>query len=154
MRNRLIAALADATLVVEAGKRSGAISTVNHAIAIGRAVGAVPGQVSASSSVGCNRLIQSGEAVLIQDSSDLLELLAINSHLFDTSPEFEANARFGPTQVRLLDALTNRAKAPDLVAVAAGLTPTEAHVAFSSLALAGFVAETDTGWVKLKTLAG
>lgn len=59
-RNRLIAALSSATVVVEANWRSGAISTANHALELGRALGAVPGQVTSFSSAGCHRLIRQG----------------------------------------------------------------------------------------------
>ncbi|MCI2002795.1 MAG: DNA-processing protein DprA, partial [Ancrocorticia sp.] len=59
-RNRIIAALANATVVVEASYRSGALSTARHALTIGRSVGAVPGPVTSPSSVGCHRLLREG----------------------------------------------------------------------------------------------
>src|SRR5690606_39728725 len=63
-RNRLIGA-AVATCIVEAAARSGALSTANHAIALGRPLGAVPGPATAVSSVGCHALIRDGKAVLV-----------------------------------------------------------------------------------------
>lgn len=73
-RNRIIAGLAAATLVVEAGLPSGTLSTADYALAAGRDVLAVPGSIYSPTSRGCNRLISQG-ARPISDSSDLRESL-------------------------------------------------------------------------------
>jgi DNA processing protein len=75
-RNRLIAALAAGTVVVEARWRSGALSTAHHAMDIGRPVGAVPGSVHSASSAGCHRLLRQTPAQLITDAADIMELVA------------------------------------------------------------------------------
>lgn len=59
-RNRLVASLAGATVVVEAGARSGAANTAAWARALGRVVCAVPGPVTSSASVGCHALLREG----------------------------------------------------------------------------------------------
>ncbi len=74
-RNRLISGLAAAVVVVEAARRSGSLSTANHALDQGREVLAVPGPVSSSRSEGCNRLIQQG-AKLVQNLDDILQELS------------------------------------------------------------------------------
>jgi len=74
-RNRLIAALSSATVVVQATERSGSLTTADFAAEIGRAVGAVPGPVTTRLSAGTHGLIQAG-APLIRDAGDALELLA------------------------------------------------------------------------------
>ena len=61
-RNRLIAALARHTIVVEARWRSGALNTARHAMEIGRTLWAVPGQINSPNSVGTNRLLRDGLA--------------------------------------------------------------------------------------------
>lgn len=74
-RNRLIAAASAATIVVEAGYRSGALTTATTAVKLGRALGAVPGPVMSPSSTGCHRLIREYGASLITDASDILTLV-------------------------------------------------------------------------------
>jgi len=61
-RNRLIAAMTGATVVVEAAWRSGALSTAHHAVDLMRPVGAVPGPVTSVASAGCHRLLREGAA--------------------------------------------------------------------------------------------
>ena len=58
VRNRLIAALSGGTVVVEAGVRSGALSTARHARRIGRPVLAVPGPVTSGLSAGCHLILR------------------------------------------------------------------------------------------------
>ncbi|MDD7384349.1 MAG: DNA-processing protein DprA [Actinomycetaceae bacterium] len=73
-RNRLVAALGAVTLVVEAPFRSGAISTANHALTIGRPLGAIPGSLTMPSYQGCLRLLRQG-AICITRPEDVLELI-------------------------------------------------------------------------------
>lgn len=74
-RNRLIAALCPATIIVEAAWRSGARNTVSWAHACGRLVLAVPGPVHSATSVTPHRLIRDAEAVLCTGVADVLELV-------------------------------------------------------------------------------
>ena len=73
-RNRIISGLSRATVIVEAGKRSGALITAGFAADQGREVFAVPGSVLAPQSRGTNRLIQDG-ARMLTDSQEILESL-------------------------------------------------------------------------------
>lgn len=75
-RNRIIAALAEVTVVVEARWRSGAQSTAHHALSIGRPVGAVPGPVTSASSAGCHRLLRETPAQLVTDAADIMQLVS------------------------------------------------------------------------------
>ncbi|TNU77313.1 DNA-protecting protein DprA [Miniimonas arenae] len=75
-RNRLIAALAAACVVVEAGWRSGTMSTAQHAARLLRPVGAVPGPVTSASSAGCHRLLREQLAVCVTDAEEVRELVA------------------------------------------------------------------------------
>ncbi len=73
-RNRIIAALSQATVVVEAGERSGSLITAGQAADLGREVAAVPGLVTAPLAAGTNALIADG-AQLVRGPGDVLELL-------------------------------------------------------------------------------
>ncbi len=73
-RNRLIAALAGVTVVVEAAHRSGALSTASRAERLNLPVAAVPGPVTSPSSYGCHRLLRDG-AVCVTSAAELAELL-------------------------------------------------------------------------------
>lgn len=74
-RNRLIAALSGAVVVVEARWRSGAQNTAGHALALGREVGVVPGPITSPSSAGCHRLLQEAPVRLVADPAQALDLL-------------------------------------------------------------------------------
>lgn len=71
-RNRLVAAIADAVVVVSAEAKSGALHTARFAAQQGRAVFAVPGDITASCSVGCNALIAGGLARILVHPDQLL----------------------------------------------------------------------------------
>ena len=84
-RNRLIAALARHTIVVEARWRSGALNTARHAMEIGRTLWAVPGQINSPNSVGTNRLLRDGLAQTLTEAADILE--------YDAAAGFELGTR-------------------------------------------------------------
>jgi len=73
-RNRIISALADLILVVEAGAKSGTLITVDYALEQGKDIMAVPANIDRPNSVGSNRLIKKGAAIFtkVSDVSDYL----------------------------------------------------------------------------------
>ncbi len=75
-RNRIISALSEAVLVVEAGEKSGTLITCEFAAMQGRDVLAVPGSIYAENSKGCNKLIRDG-AILIRNAQDIIEYLGL-----------------------------------------------------------------------------
>ncbi len=78
LRNRLIAALADITVVVEAGVGSGALITARHALELHRDVACVPNAIDQPAAMGGNLLIREG-AQLILDASDVLAMLSLEA---------------------------------------------------------------------------
>ncbi|MGN6744445.1 MAG: DNA-processing protein DprA, partial [Amnibacterium sp.] len=101
-RNRLIAAMSRATVVLEAGARSGSLNTAGHAAALGRPLGAVPGSVYSATSAGCHRLLREYDAVCVRDAADMAELVAEPDAAV---PLDGLEPAADPTERRVLDAL-------------------------------------------------
>jgi DNA processing protein len=78
VRNRLIAAIAKATLVVEAAFQSGSLRTARDAAELLRPVMAIPGPINSAMSQGCHRLISERAAELITSVADAVEFIGIN----------------------------------------------------------------------------
>jgi len=86
-RNRIISGLAAAVVVVEAGEKSGTMITVGTALDQGREVLAVPGEISRSSAIGSNRLIQDGAGIVLE-TADILRAIGVSQ---DAHPEPECD---------------------------------------------------------------
>lgn len=131
-RNRLIAALAAATVVVEAAVRSGALSTAAAARRIGRPVLAVPGDIDRETARGCHGLLRRG-ARLCEEAADVLAAIA-GAH-----PEGpgEAAAGGGSAEARVLAALDPRGRTVDALAEASGLGVPETLAALLALQWSG-----------------
>lgn len=149
LRNRLIAASALATVVVEAAWRSGALSTARHAAALLRPVGAVPGPVTSAASAGCHRLLREGSAVCVTDAAEVADLAGGLGSDLAADPESDARPEdgLGPELRRTLDGLpVRRPVAPESVARAAGLTLVETRSALGRLELAGLAEQAGGLW--------
>ncbi|WP_103343806.1 DNA-processing protein DprA [Amycolatopsis sp. CA-126428] len=85
-RHRLLAAITRATVVIEAGQRSGARHAARVADKLGRPVLAVPGPVSSAASAGCHRLIQDGTARLVTSADDVIAVIEDSEEL-EVDPE-------------------------------------------------------------------
>ena len=129
-RNRVVSGLADATVIVEAGERSGALITASWALEQGRECFVVPGPLDSEQSVGCNRLLRlyPGQARAVPSVAELLEDLGLAGGAARTSPDR-----------RLLRG--GRAVGPDPGAVLAGLGAAEAAVARAILPRAATLEE-------------
>jgi DNA processing protein len=136
-RNRIIAAISRAVLVVEAGARSGALITADHALELGRDVLAVPGPIDSEASRGSNRLIFDGASPVI-DGAALLALIGADSAAL-------RSGRARAAEEPLLDALGDRAATIDELALRAGRPPAEVRSALIALELAGRVRRLDGG---------
>lgn len=153
-RNRVIAALADATVVVEASMRSGALATARHAMDLGRDVGAVPGPLTSGASQGCHELIRAG-ATLVRGSSDVAEMLrAIGAgplpDLFGAPVEEDRGTdRLPAEQRRVWEALPARAgAATENLVRASGLPEKVVLSALARLQMAGLVGPHPAGWAR------
>ncbi|HWM16292.1 MAG TPA: DNA-processing protein DprA [Microbacterium sp.] len=151
-RNRLIAALADVTVVVEAGWRSGSLNTAGHAAALGRALGAVPGPVTSPASAGCHRLMREFDAQCVTSADDVVELLGgPTPTLFDMPPVQGPGERTDDV-TRVTDAMSFRApRETSDIARRAGLTPEEVTAILGLLTLDGSVIRAEGGWRRGRT---
>jgi len=153
-RNRLIAALTTATVVVEAGWRSGSLNTAGHASQLGRALGAVPGPITAPASAGTHRLIRESDAVCITSADDVLELLGSwapssgrGTAAAAAGSAATAAARRTDDATRVQDALSNRVgRDADEVARRAGMAVDEVRILLGMLQLEGSVHAGVDGW--------
>ena len=136
-RNRILAALSGATVVVEAAHKSGALITVEHALDVGRDVYVVPGPLDAPQSRGCNALIQQG-AHLITSPDDFVRDLGL---VCGSSKEFRDRQPTGldADAGRVWHVLDERPAAIDDLAGRAALDTSGALAALTSLELDGWV---------------
>ena len=132
-RNRIIAGLAQATIVVEARERSGALITADLALEEGREVFAVPGEITSALSAGTNALLRIG-ATALTSAGDVLESFGITP---SEPPEVELTAAAALVLARLRDG----AAGADELARALALPAGEVATALAELELAGLVDE-------------
>lgn len=136
-RNRLISGLAVCTLVVEAGRKSGALITVDCALDQGREVLAVPGPITSPVSVGCNRLLQAGAKPAL-DLQDVLEEYALEP---EPVGEVRVPGDVSRQERRVLAALTAGAEHADEVARRLDAAPGETLALLTALELRGLVTQ-------------
>jgi DNA processing protein len=134
-RNRIIAGLCEATVVVEARDRSGALITADFALEEGRDVLAVPGEITSSLSAGTNALIRLG-AVPVTCAGDVLEL-------FGLSPTEPSTESLGEAARALLERLRDGALTADELVRGSGVEPAAASAALLELELGRRVALED-----------
>jgi DNA processing protein len=156
VRNRIIAALSEGTLVVQAASRSGSLITARHALDLGREVWAVPGRIFDERSLGPNALIRDG-ARLVEHPRDILEGLHLEGtgrpalHLVGAADEIRIPTPPGPPGPPLPEGLAGRVLAalpagspgatlaPEDVAARAGLAVEVALGVLLELELEGWV---------------
>ncbi len=134
-RNRIIAGLCPAAIIVEARERSGALITADFALEAGREVFAVPGEITSTLSTGTNALLRLG-ATPLTSAADVLEL-------FGLEPTRSERLDLGTDAAAVLDALAREPAAADELGRATGLDAAALATALAELELAGAVAEAD-----------
>ncbi|NNH72723.1 DNA-protecting protein DprA [Nocardia uniformis] len=148
-RNRLIAALADGVVVVEAGMRSGARNTVKWARRLGRPALAVPGPVTSAASVGCHRMIREGEAFLTTSAEEVIdEAGPLRLSLPGTVPPNPEDDMSGDEALAYAALPQTGSRLPRLLAEQSGLTIPAVRAALCALELGGLVACDENGWYR------
>lgn len=138
MRNRIISALADTVVVVEARKKSGTLITADMALEQGKDVYAFPGRPQDVLSAGCNRLIRQGAGMI----TDIEEFLEENGYL-RKKREIEKNTKQGlaTSENLVYSCLDSESKSLQELAEATGLSARELTSALGALQARGLIAE-------------
>jgi DNA processing protein len=135
-RNRIVAGLACATVVVEARERSGALITADLALDEGREVLAVPGEITSHLSHGTNALLRLG-AIPVTSAADVLEVLGI-----EPAPDPDApTPPIEPRLARIHEAVVDAPAGVDEVVRRTGVSAGEVAAALAELELRGLVVE-------------
>ena len=146
-RNRLVAVLSRATVVVEAGLRSGAANTASWADAMGRAVCAVPGPVTSAASAGCHQLLRR-DGLLVTRADEIVEIVGRSGELAE-EPEHPVSRLDGlPEAERLVyEALPARGlRSVEQISVGSGLPVERVLGPLAMLEIAGLVEKIDGRW--------
>jgi DNA processing protein len=134
-RNRIVAGLCDATIVIEARERSGALITADLALDEGREVLTVPGEITSLLSKGTNHLLRLG-AVPVTCLGDVLAVLGVE-------PAVAPQSRLEPRLDAIRAAIAESPVGTDELVRATGLPPGEVAAALTELELAGAVVHAD-----------
>jgi len=148
-RNRLVAALSAAVVVVEAGQRSGAANTAAWARKLGTPLGAVPGPVTSATSVGCHRMIADGVAQLVTDSRDVLRLAqpGEGNAGSTTGPRERRTDNLDANQLRVYDAVPATGTLTiGEISFACGLDLRQVRSALAVLEARGMLSTNGSGW--------
>lgn len=135
-RNRIMAALSDAVLIVEAEEKSGTLITARQALELGRDIGAVPGELFSPTSSGTNTLIREG-AYIVASEDDLYALL----HLSKIETERNNPVTFTEDEQLIIN-LLNETTEKDTLLVKSNLSFERFLTALSSLEIQGYIEET------------
>jgi DNA processing protein len=149
-RNRLIAAMSSATVVVEAALRSGARNTAGWALECGRPLMAVPGSVYSRASTAPHLMIRSGQAVLVTNAAEVMELVSATGQdmLPLASGPRRATDGLSESQLAVYEAVPARRRAAvGDIALAAGVSVPICLAALSTLEAAGLVEGDERGWL-------
>ena len=135
-RNRLVSGVADAVLITEASKRSGTLNTAAHALAQGKDVFVVPGNITSPQSAGCNALIKQG-ATPVTCAEDIISVVAPEAIPAASQPKLPLGTT--PAETVIIEQLTRGIRDGDELQKAAKLSATEFSTALTMLELSGAI---------------
>lgn len=107
-RNRIVAGMADATIVIETALRGGSMITAELANNYNRDVFAVPGKVNDSKSAGCNYLIKNNKAILLTDAQQLIEEMHWDTTVVKKKQQRELFIEVTPEEQKIIDILKEK----------------------------------------------
>lgn len=140
-RNRIVAGMADATVVIEAAVKGGALITAELANDYSRDVFAVPGRVGDIYSAGCHQLIMSNKAALATSAEDILKALSWNVDAKKSKPQTQTRllVNLNPDQEKLVAILQEKPQRIDMLTVLSGLSMSKVALLLLELEYEGIV---------------
>jgi len=133
-RNRLVSGLSDAILITEASARSGTLNTAAHALAQGKTVFVVPGNITSPSSAGCNALLKQG-ATPVTEAADILHVIA--PHLVTVQNTLALGKN--PLESQIITLINNGLRDGEQIQRELGLQTGEFNSALTMLELSGAI---------------
>ena len=139
-RNRIVAGMADATIVIETAVKGGSMITADLAIAYNRELFAVPGKITDSKSSGCNQLIQDNKANVFTSASNFLEWMGWQEKTVTPKKQRILFYEFTKEELIIADLLrNNEAKPIDELYLKSNLSSSAFAAAILSLELQGAI---------------
>lgn len=135
-RNRLVSGLADAVLITEASAKSGTLNTASHALAQGKEVFVVPGNITSPLSEGCNNLLKQG-ATPVTEARDILEVIA--PKLIVTDRQAPLPLGDSPAENSILQLLATGVRDGEQLQISSGLSVADFSTALTMLEINGLV---------------
>jgi DNA processing protein len=133
-RNRIVSGLSDAILITEASARSGTLNTAAHALAQGKTVFVVPGNITSPSSAGCNALLKQG-ATPVTEAADILQVIAPGLVSQQATLALGAN----PIESKIIELLDKGVRDGEQIQRELGLETGEFNTALTMLELSGAI---------------
>jgi DNA processing protein len=142
LRNRIVAGLADATVVIETAVKGGSMITAKLADSYNRDVFAVPGRVNDSKSKGCNHLIQYNKAILLTDATQLMQVMGWEEKKKENTPQQrELFIDLAPEEKQVIQLLKEKEQVHiDEINLRSGLNSSSIAAAILNLELQGVIA--------------
>lgn len=140
MRNRIVAGLSDATIVIESGDKGGSLITADLAAGYNRDVFAYPGDVTKPYSKGCLKLIQNNKAMLLTSSVDLIQ--ALNWHVDSDKRPAQRSlfVELNPVEQKIIDALKSHSELSlDSICFLASMSVSQASTLLLGLEFKGMI---------------
>lgn len=139
-RNRIIAGMADATLIIESAEKGGALITAEIANSYNRDVFAIPGRATDPKSSGCNKLIKTNKAALVQNAADICYMMGWDKSIHQISIQQKLFTELGEEEKRVFELLGNKKEADiDEIYLASELTPSKVAAILLKLEFDGLI---------------
>jgi DNA processing protein len=147
VRNRIISALADVMLIIEAKQKSGSLITAGYALEQGKTIFALPGRTSDRLSMGCNQLIEDGAFIALEPEQILVELgMQKVKHGRTKKSGDSIPSDLDPEEKAVFQALEPTGCTAEQLAAGCGLSPQQVLGALLRLSLRGLANEEVPGW--------